>query len=208
MTDAETQPMTAAPMPFDSPEYRAQLKERFANAKRLQLHLGGWQTKPGWLIVNVENRPGVDVRSTCSDLSMFPDASAVEIYASHVYEHLGYQDELPQAFAEAARVLMPGGRLRIAVPDLEVLCRLFLEKKDDVNAQFYVQRMIMGGQIEPFDFHKTGFSQNILIALLKKHGFSDFRRVDDFKLFDDTSKLIWQGTHISLNMQCIRAIAK
>lgn len=77
MTDAETQPMTAAPLPFDSPEYRAQLKERFANAKRLQLHLGGWETKPGWLIVNVEDRPGVDVRSTCSDLSMFPDASAV-----------------------------------------------------------------------------------------------------------------------------------
>ena len=108
---------------------------------------------------------------------------------------------------------MPVGRLRIAVPDLEVLCRLFLEKKvlekkDDVNAQFYVHRMIMGGQIEPFDDHKTGFSQNILIALFCVHGFTDLRRVDDFTPFDDTSKLHWQGTHISLNMQCIRANAR
>ena len=65
---------------------------RFANAKRLQLHLGGWEVKEGWLIVNVEEREGVDVRSSVTDLSMFPDGSAVEIYASHVYEHLGYQD--------------------------------------------------------------------------------------------------------------------
>ena len=50
---------------------------RFANAKRLQLHLGGWEVKEGWLIVNVEDRPGVDVRSSVTDLSMFPDGSAV-----------------------------------------------------------------------------------------------------------------------------------
>ena len=179
---------------------------RFANAKRLQLHLGGWEVKEGWLIVNVEDRPGVDVRSSVTDLSMFPDGSAVEIYASHVYEHLGYQDELGKAFAEARRVLMPGGRLRISVPDMEVLCQLFLHPiaQQSANEQFKIMRMMMGGQIEPFDFHKVGFSFNILVALLKPHGFKDFRRVDDFRLFEDTSKLRFSGTPISLNLQCIR----
>jgi predicted SAM-dependent methyltransferase len=178
---------------------------RFAGKTRLQLHLGGWEVKKDWIIVNVEDRPGVDVRSSCTDLSMFPDGSAVEIYASHVYEHLGYGQELPRAFDEAHRVLMPGGRLRIAVPDLEVLCQLFLGTMHDVNAQFFVQRMIMGGQVEPFDFHKTGFSYNILVGLLKAHGFKDFRRVDDFGLFDDTSNMVFGGRRISLNVQCIRA---
>jgi predicted SAM-dependent methyltransferase len=191
------------PAPSANPELEA-VRAKYANANRLQLHLGGWEVKEGWTIVNVEDRPGVDVRSTITDLSMFPDGSAVEVYASHVYEHLGYQEELPKAFAEAKRVLMPGGRLRIAVPDLEVLCGLFLNLRHDVNSQFFVQRMIMGGQIEPFDFHKTGFSMNILVALLKVHGFKDFRRVEDFNLFDDTSKLKFQGTPISLNLQCIR----
>ena len=184
---------------------KAASADKFANAKRLQLHLGGWETKEGWLIVNVEDRPGVDVQSSVTDLSMFPDGSAVEIYASHVYEHLGYNDELPRALNEAHRVLMPGGRLRISVPDLEILCQLFLGTAHDVNAQFFVQRMIMGGQVEPFDFHKTGFSYNILTGILKQHGFKDFRRVDEFGLFDDTSNLVFAGRKISLNLQCIRA---
>ena len=204
-TPAHAEPQTST-RSHESPEHRAELKALYANAKRLQLHLGGWEVREGWTIVNVEDRPGVDVRSNCVDLSMFPDASAVEIYASHVYEHLGYQDELPKAFAEAKRVLMPGGRLRVAVPDLEVLAQLILDTRHDVNAQFMVQRMVMGGQTEPYDFHKTGFTQNILIALLKVHGFKDFRRVDDFRLFDDTSKLRFGGTPISLNMQCIRGV--
>jgi predicted SAM-dependent methyltransferase len=135
---------------------------------------------------------------------VFPDGSAVEIYAPHVYEHLGYQQELHDALAEASRVLMPGGRLRVAVPDLEVLCRLFLERGSDLQAQFMVQRMIMGGQMEPFDFHKTGFSEPILKALLREHGFTDFRRVDDFRVFNDTSLLKFQGVPISLNLQCTR----
>lgn len=181
-------------------------RSRYANATRLQLHLGGWEVKQGWTIVNVEDRPGVDVRSTVTGLSMFPDGSAVEIYASHVYEHLGYQEELPRAFAEARRVLMPGGRLRISVPDMEVLCQLFLHPnaQASANEQFKIMRMMMGGQMEPFDFHKVGFSHNILVALLKEHGFREFRRVDDFRLFDDTSKQRFAGMPISLNLQCMR----
>ena len=187
-------------------DLKASYAAKYADSKRLQLHLGGWEAKEGWIIVNVEDREGVDVRSTVTDLSMFPDGSAVEIYASHVYEHLGYQDELPKAFAEARRVLMPGGRLRISVPDMEVLCQLFLHPnaQASANEQFKIMRMMMGGQMEPFDFHKVGFSHNILVALLKEHGFREFRRVDDFRLFDDTSKQRFAGMPISLNLQCMR----
>ena len=65
--------------------------------------------------------------------------------------------------------------------------------------------MMMGGQVEPFDFHKVAFSENILTALLMEHGFKDFRRVDDFGMFNDCSTLTFAGARISLNMQCIRA---
>jgi hypothetical protein len=66
------------------------------------------------------------------------------------------------------------------VPDLEVLCRLFLQTAADPESQWFVQRMIMGGQIEPFDFHKTGFSFGILCGILRGHGFDGFRRVKSF----------------------------
>lgn len=176
----------------------------FSNAKGLRLHLGGWEVKHGWTIVNIEEREGVDVRGSCDDLSMFPDGSAAEIYASHVYEHLGYQQELPKAFKEAFRVLMPGGTLMISVPDLDVLCRLFLGTAGDVHARFHVQRMMMGGQVEPFDFHKTGFSLDILSNLLTHQGFANIRRVKGFGLFKDTSELVFGGVPISLNVQCMK----
>ena len=102
-------------------------------------------------------------------------------------------------------MLAPGGRLRVSVPDLEVLCRLFLQTAQDVESQFFVQRMIMGGQIEPLDFHKTGFSQRILATFLTMQGFTDIRRVQSFGLFDDTSNMQFGGVPISLNVECIRA---
>jgi predicted SAM-dependent methyltransferase len=175
-----------------------------SSKRPLKLHLGGWEVKEGWTIVNVEDRPGVDVRGDCQDLSMFADGSVSEIYASHVYEHLGYTHELPRAFNEAARVLMKGGVLRVAVPDLEVLCRLFLQTSGDLDAQFYVQRMIMGGQTEPFDFHKTGFSFSLLRGMLEHHGFREVRRVASFGLFDDTSNCTFGDVPISLNVQCMK----
>lgn len=170
----------------------------------LKLHLGGWDVKEGWTIVNVEDRPGVDVRGNVTDLSMFATESVDEVYASHVYEHLSYQNELVQAFNEVARVLKPGGMLRVAVPDLEMLCRLYLQSGHDLNQQWFVQRMIMGGQTEPFDFHKTGFSFAHLTAMLHAHGFRNFRRVASFGLFDDTSNAEFVGTPISLNVECVR----
>jgi hypothetical protein len=64
--------------------------------------------------------------------------------------------------------------------------------------------MIMGGQTEPHDFHKTGFSLGTLVGILTAHGFTGFRRVDDFGLFKDTSTLVWGGVPISLNVQCTK----
>jgi predicted SAM-dependent methyltransferase len=103
---------------------------------------------------------------------------------------------------------MPGGTLMIAVPDLEVLCRIFLQTAADLESQWFVQRMIMGGQIEPFDFHKTGFSFGILCGILRGHGFDGFRRVKSFGLFQDTSELVYGGVPISLNVQCMKPLAR
>lgn len=55
------------------------------------------------------------------------DNSCDVVYHSHVLEHLRRQ-EAKFFLSECVRVLKPGGILRVAVPDLERICRAYLEK--------------------------------------------------------------------------------
>lgn len=173
-------------------------------AEPLRLHVGGVQVKPGWKILNIQAKPGVDFVGDCVDLSRFADGSAADVYASHVYEHLGYQQELPRAFKEVHRVLVPGGRFMFSVPDLETLCKLLLEPKLDGQQRFHVMRMMLGGQMDPYDFHKVGLTQEFAFSYLRGAGFTSARRVLSFGLFEDTSDLKFLGVPISLNIEATK----
>ena len=166
----------------------------------LRLHLGGDVAAPGWTVVNVQPGPAVDVVGSATNLGRFADGSVDEIYASHMYEHLGYRDELPRALAEAHRVLAPGGWLRVSVPDLAVLCRLFSSGERSVYERFHLMRMMFGGQMDAHDFHKAGLTAEFLTGFLHHAGFVDIRQVDEHGLFDDTSSLRFAGELVSLNL--------
>jgi SAM-dependent methyltransferase len=55
----------------------------------------------------------------------FPDGSLSAVYASHLLEHLHF-DEGQRLLAECRRVLAPGGVLRLVVPDLRTIVREYL----------------------------------------------------------------------------------
>jgi predicted SAM-dependent methyltransferase len=59
----------------------------------------------------------------------FADGTADGVYHSHVIEHLGRQI-VPGFLAEIYRVLKPGGMVRIVAPDMEHLCRRYLDSLD------------------------------------------------------------------------------
>lgn len=169
--------------------------------EKVRLHIGGTERRAGWKILNVQPGPDADYVGDCTDLSRFADESVDEVYASHVHEHLGYQQELPRALAEVHRILKPGGIFRIAVPDLDVLCRLFIHPNLALQDRFHVVRMMFGGQIDPFDFHKVGLNWPILCEFLGRAGFKSARRVESFDLFKDCSTIKFGGQPISLNVE-------
>lgn len=166
----------------------------------LRLHIGGVHAKEGWKVLNIQPGPNVDFLGTATDLSAFADATVDELYGSHIYEHLDYHHEVPRALGEAFRVLKPGGVIMVGVPDLDVLCQLFLHPGLNLRQRFDIVRMIYGGQTDPWDYHKTGYNFQILGQFLFDAGFDDIRRVERFGLFEDTTAMAFEGVPISLNV--------
>jgi predicted SAM-dependent methyltransferase len=166
-----------------------------------RLHIGGQVRSEGWEVLNALPGPDVDHLGNANDLSRFADNSFDVLYASHVVEHLDYRDELHRTLVEWLRVLKPAGTVQISVPDLEVLAGLILNKQLAMIERFTVMRMIFGGHIDAFDYHRVGLTEEFLRDFLVNAGFVDVRRVEHFGHFQDTSEMSYAGQRISLNVQ-------
>ena len=167
----------------------------------IKLHIGGQVKREGWTILDALPGPIVDYVGNCNDLSFLADESCSEVYASHVLEHLGYNGELQNALKGIHRVLKPGGRLRVSVPDLEMLCRLFVHPSNSAEGRFHVMRMMFGGRTTAYDVHFVGLTFEFLGSFMNDAGFREIRRVPNFGLFDDTSTLLFGDAPISLNVE-------
>lgn len=66
-----------------------------------------------------------------------------------------------------------------------------------------MQPLIMGGQIDEYDFHKTAFSFDLLGGMLHQTD-ENIRRVPSFNLFKDMSETMFAGVNISLNVMAIK----
>jgi predicted SAM-dependent methyltransferase len=166
-----------------------------------RLHIGGKQVSADWEIFNANPVAGVDHLGDARDLSRFPDATFAEIYASHVIEHFDYKKELAEALREWCRVLVPGGRLYIGAPDMDILARLFIEKdKLTRDERYFVMRMMFGGHIDNYDYHLVGLNEEFLRQFLLQTGFANIFRVESFGHFQDTSDMRFKGVPISVNL--------
>jgi len=171
----------------------------------LRLNIGGTTPLEGWKILNIQPGPDVDFVGDCKDLGQFADNSCHEIYASHVFEHLSYVNELVDTLKEIRRILVPGGTCKISVPDFELLCRMFVHPSLNGEQRFFVMNMIFGGQQDPWDFHKVGLSWELLSSYLQQAGFTTFKRAREFDLFDsDCSTIKYGGQLISLNIEATK----
>ncbi|MDF2577380.1 MAG: Methyltransferase type 11 [Chlamydiales bacterium] len=165
-----------------------------------KLHLGGQQYHADWEIFDALPGEHVQHQGDAIDLSRFADNTFAEIYASHILEHFGI-DEVPIVLSEWRRVLQPEGFLYISVPRLDLLCQLFIDPKLDIHQRMHVLNMIYGAQTTSYDFHKIGFTLEILIGCLASVGFTKAQIKDRFELFNDTSGVkLANGSYISLNV--------
>jgi predicted SAM-dependent methyltransferase len=165
----------------------------------MKLHIGGETPKEGWKILNIQKKPYVDYIGDISNLNQFPDEIFDEIYASHVFEHVKQQD-IHVTLAGLNRILKNNGAIHLSVPDMDELCKLYLNKVLNFDQRWHVMRMIFGGQVDSFDFHYVGWNYETLSAFLFNAGFTQVKRCSSFGIFQDTSEFSPYGNFISLNV--------
>ena len=118
----------------------------------------------------------------------YADGSVDEIRASHILEHFTFGDA-SKAMEEWSRVLKPGGRIRISVPDVDKVL-----KDETPNRLFY----LMGGQMHADDIHKSAYDRNRLTALMRQNGLKQIK--DWYSPNTDSAAL-----PISLNLEGVKA---
>jgi len=159
----------------------------------LSLHLGcGPQILPGFINADkYYDHPKV----TKWDMYKIPldDGSVFAIYSSHALEHLPFH-RAKLALVEWGRVLMPGGRLYLAIPDLEVICQKMLDPEIPLELRHsWYHYTLFGYQVDPNtqqqptnlnlsevrdlpidegQYHRCGFTQETIQYFLKQAGMS------------------------------------
>lgn len=98
----------------------------------VRLDIGAGAKKfPGWLSVGLEDHH--DIRCDIRSLPL-PDDYADEAMAIHVVEHI-HRWEVPDMLAEWRRVLKPGGRLIVELPELFKSCANALRDPNPYHGQ-------------------------------------------------------------------------
>jgi SAM-dependent methyltransferase len=120
---------------------------------------------------SVDLRP--DVADVVADITRLPfaDDSVAELFASDLLEHFP-ATKTQGLLAEWRRVLAPGGKLTLRVPNLLALARLLIEHphtRPDVIRNIYGGHRF--GPDGAWDTHHTGWTPDLLHEELTRAGF-------------------------------------
>ena len=180
-------------------------KTQYKQEPPVNLHLGcGKRKLPGWVSVDSRESTEPDVVADVRNLDAWQSGGVGQIYASHVLEHIPRPDLLA-TLREWRRVLKPGGKLRVSVPDFATLAALYHEN----GVSFWrIVGPLYGRQDYAGNTHYIGFDYEYLSWLLTEAGFYNVKKWAPASWlpdgYDDYSLARINGYLISL---CVEATA-
>ena len=114
---------------------RTTIERYLASTGVRKLQIGaGPNSLPGWLNTDIEPRRGQAFLDASKPFPI-PDNSLNYVYAEQVIEHLPFEGGMVM-LRESYRALAPGGKLRIATPDLGQLVALFDQNDTEAKRRF------------------------------------------------------------------------
>ena len=149
---------------------------RPTNKQSMHLHLGcGTKYLAGFINIDANPRQKLDLWLDVRCGLPFATGSIDSVYSTHMMEHF-YPDELTRLLAECARVLRPGGGMRIVVPNLRSAIAAYQEQRSDWFEDIFPHHFdSVGGRFSNFVFcdgqHRSAFDFGYLAEELRKAGF-------------------------------------
>lgn len=135
------------------------------------VELGGGDVRhPGY--TNIDVRPEcADIAHDLRDPLPLPDGSVESLLAYDVVEHLP-PAHTRRLLAEIHRVLQPGGRAHLRVPNLLALAQMIVS---DRATEAAIRNIYGGHRFGPegeWDCHHTGWTPALFASLLQRSGFT------------------------------------
>jgi hypothetical protein len=120
----------------------------------------------GYTHHDVKPYPGIDIVCDIWDIGKHVEAdSCEEVQLTHVLEHFS-NEEVPKLLALIRSILKPGGTFYLEVPNFAWHAELVQQGRAE-EAVYYA----FGGQLDEWDYHKTGFTPTLLEKKLNEAGF-------------------------------------
>jgi predicted SAM-dependent methyltransferase len=167
---------------------------------KMYLHLGcGCVILPGFINLDIREEEGIDKVSLVYPVD-YDNNTFDLVYASHVLEHFPRKQTL-NILKEWARVLKKDGVLRISVPSLGALIKIFQQTKDLSQ----IIGPMFGGQDYRYNYHCNIFDYKTLKELMEKAGLTAIHYWDTRRTIHsdywDFSQAETKGIPISLNLE-------
>jgi predicted SAM-dependent methyltransferase len=162
---------------------RMYVRTLLRGTKPISLELGSGSKKGsnGWTTMDVV--PGCDMYCNLAKGIPFPDGTVQNIYSSHFFEHLTYH-QAQVLLGECFRVMAPGGRFSICVPNAKIYLEAYLKELalDEARHLRYAPAYNRTTKIDYVNYiaymnedHKYMFDEENLVYLLEHRGFKNVR---------------------------------
>lgn len=134
----------------------------------------------GWRNLDYAPHSRLVQRANLLERLPFNDSEADVVYSSHFFEHIP-RARVDSFCAECFRIIKPGGRIRLVMPDLEEMCRTYLDLRtqgEHARADFVVLEMldqcvrtVPGGELREFYAHlDPGTGDGIIDFVEQRNG--------------------------------------
>ena len=155
-----------------------------------KLQIGaGFNVLEGWLCTDLSPRYESGVFLDATKRFPFADRTFDYVYSEHMIEHICWKDGLFM-LRECRRVLKPGGKIRVATPDLKVLLDLYAGTPGPVGEQYihwitdkflegvpvYKPQFVINNAFDNWG-HRFLYDAEVMTMALREAGFDAIRQV-------------------------------